>query len=181
MTVTEKFTESMRLVTEQRLLRRKSSSKKSTAELIKYKQGGIKPVNGYTPRFKYNGYLQKGKWVLFNEEHQNKEKAGPTEEQEIYRRREKAKFCILMGFAGGRYYGMQYQRPSPTTRDTIEKNLFEALAKANWILQEHIQAMNSLEYGRVSRTDRGVSAARMYCSANFREFLQSKTNYHRSR
>lgn len=169
------FTESMRLVTEQRLLRSKSNTKTSTPKGDKkFKSGGIKPANGYIPRFKYNGYLQKAKWVRYTEEDLKKKDAGLSEEQEIYRRRDKAKFCILMGFAGGKYYGMQYAGPE---RDTIEKHLFEAMAKANWILQEHIDAMFSLEYGRVSRTDRGVSAARMYCAANLRKCLHWKKKW----
>lgn len=161
----------MKLVTEQRLLRGKSTTKKSTVKReMKYKEGGIKPANGYIPRFKYNGYLQRVQWVRYTEEDREKKEAGPTEEQETYRRRDKARFCILLGFAGGKYSGMQYGRP---TTDTIERRLFKAFAKADWILQEHISAMFRLEYGRVSRTDRGVSAARMFCAANFRKLFST--------
>lgn len=155
----------MRKVAEEKRLQ---SSKPQTSKGVqsKRKEYGIKPAPGYVPRFKYNGYLKNCTWIRYTDEMLEKKKAGPSEQQEIYKRREKAKFCILMAFAGGKYFGMQRVGGE---FDTIELKLFDAMTKNKWILPEHVESIYAVDYCRASRTDRGVSAARMYCSALLRK------------
>lgn len=125
----------------------------------------LKPVGDYTSRFQYNGYLKNSRWRYFDEMAQSQE-AAATELQMKYRMRKKQKFCILMGFAGGNYYGMQYNN----TCMTIEDKLLNAMVKNEWILEEHINKSWMFEFSHGSRTDRGVSAARMNVSALLRRF-----------
>lgn len=154
----------MRKVAEEKQLQK--SSPKTPKSEPKRKEYGIKSAPGYVPRFKYNGYLKNCTWVRFTDEMLEKRKAGPSEEQINYKHRDKAKFCILMAFAGGKYNGMQNVGPEI---GTIELILFEAMIKNRWLLPEHRNSMYSVDYCRASRTDAGVSAARMYCSAILRK------------
>lgn len=163
-TITEQFTESIKKVEEER--RQRASKSKTKNKEPQFKDGGLKPAPGYVPRFKYSGYLRRCTWIPYSKERIQEREAGPTEEQQTYARRDKSKFCVLMAFAGGRYNGMQYGGPD---RDTIELNLFEAMVKDKWILPEHLNGMHLMDFCRASRTDHGVSAARMYCSALLRE------------
>lgn len=156
----------MRKVEDER--RQRPSKPKSDKGEIKYRDGGLKPAPGYVPRFKYNGFLKNCKWVPYTEEALRKSEAGPTEEEIAYKHRDKAKFCVLMAFAGGRYNGMQYNIGAEL--ESIELHLFAAMAKNKWILPDHVNGMHFVDYSRASRTDHGVSAARMYCSALLREY-----------
>lgn len=124
----------------------------------------LKPFGDYTSRFQYNGYLRKSRWRYFDDNTKNEEPE--TELQIKYRMRKKQKFCILMGFAGGNYYGMQYNN----TVMTIEDKLLNAMVKNEWILEEHLNKPWLMEFSHGSRTDRGVSAARMNVSALLRRF-----------
>lgn len=124
----------------------------------------MKPVDGYTPRFQYNGYLKKCHWHYYDE-NRPIEKEPETEEQFNYRMLKKNKFCLLLGFAGMNYFGMQYN----CSVRTIEDELLKAMVKHKWILPEHVEKPWSFDFVRGSRTDRGVSAARMNVSLVLRE------------
>lgn len=124
----------------------------------------LKPIDGYTCRFQYNGYLKRSHWRYYDDN--RKSPYGPeTEAQYNYYMRKKHKFCLLMGFAGGNYYGMQYN----VSVNTIEDMLLKAMVKNDWILPEHYAKPFLVDFVRGSRTDRGVSAARMNVSVVLRK------------
>lgn len=79
--------------------------------------------------------------------------------------RKKQKFCLLLGFAGGNYYGMQFNE----SVKTIEDEMLKAMVKQKWILPEHLAKPWTFDFVRGSRTDRGVSAARMNVSMVLRK------------
>lgn len=136
---------------------KKAKEKVGTSKLLA-------PVDGYTSRFQYNGYLKSKRWQYYDDERLGA--YGPeTEEQYNYRMLKKQKFCVLLGFAGGNYYGMQYNKGV----HTIEGVLLDAMVENRWILSEHIQKPWLVDFDRGSRTDRGVSAARMNISLTLRE------------
>lgn len=125
----------------------------------------LTPADNYTSRFQYNGYLKSKRWQYYDDEQLGA--YGPeTEQQYNYRLLKKQKFCVLLGFAGGNYFGMQYNKGV----HTIEGVLLEAMVKNRWILSEHIQKPWVVAFDRGSRTDRGVSAARMNISLTLREW-----------
>lgn len=160
-TITEQFTESLK--------RFKSVKKPSPAN----KRGVdlLEPTAGYASRFQYKGFLRRSHWIYHDDNDNRRSVAyGPeTEEQYKYRMLKKRKFCILLGFAGGNYHGMQYQFYNNI--NTIEKALFAAMVKNRWILPEHEHNMWLVDFNHGSRTDAGVSAARMNVSMFLRKFL----------
>lgn len=160
-TITEIFTESMIKVTNLR----KQSKAQGSREYDGTKT--LKPVDGYTSRFQYNGYAKKSHWHYYDENGPNKSRAPETELQLHYKRRKKHKYCLLMAFAGGNYFGMQYN----VSVNTIEDRLLNAMVKNQWILEEHLEKPWLVEFQRGSRTDRGVSAARQNVSAILRELI----------
>lgn len=125
-------------------------------------------------RFQYNGFLRRSNWVYYDDNDNKRPVAyGPeTEKQNNYRMLKRRKFCILMGFAGGNYHGMQFQYQKDI--NTIEKALFDAMVKNRWILPEHLHKMSLVDFNHGSRTDTGVSAARMNVSMLLREFFKIK-------
>lgn len=125
-------------------------------------------------RFQYNGFLRRSNWVYYDDNDNKRPVAyGPeTEKQNNYRMLKRRKFCILMGFAGGNYHGMQFQYQKDI--NTIEKALFDAMVKNRWILPEHLHKMSLVDFNHGSRTDTGVSAARMNVSMFLREFFKIK-------
>lgn len=128
---------------------------------------GAPHLAGYVPRFEYNGYLKKCTWIPIEENQKPKQYVKSTDgEKEAYAKLSKSKVCLLMAFAGQNYCGMEYNGRGV---ETIEKYLFEALVKNRWILPEHIFKMGNVEFEHGSRTDAGVSAARMNCSIVLRE------------
>lgn len=157
----------MQRAIEQQKLIKESKKPKKPANIYNYR--GIQPKDGYKPRFEYNGYLKNSHWRYFDEETKlklkNKDNIEPTEAEIKYRERKKRKFCLLLGFCGTNYYGMQYN----ITVNTIEDMLLGAMLKNEWILDEHKQKPHLLEFQHGSRTDRGVSAARMNCSLLLRK------------
>lgn len=160
-TITEKFTHSIKTVEAERANHKvkKTKTKIGTSKLLK-------PADNYTSRFQYNGYLKAKRWQYYDDERLGT--YGPeTEEQYHYRLLKKQKCCVLMGFAGGDYFGMQYNKGV----HTIEQVLFDAMLKNGWILPEHIQQPWLVEFDRGSRTDRGVSAARQNISLTLREYF----------
>lgn len=159
-TITEKFTESINIVKEA-----KKRQKLQESRSYECSNRLIKPIDGYTPRFQYNGYLRKSHW-RYHDENCPTEKEPETEEQFNYKMLKKHKFCLLLGFAGMNYFGMQYNY----SVNTIEDELLKAMVKHKWILPEHLEKPWTFEFVRGSRTDRGVSAARMNVSLVLREF-----------
>lgn len=127
----------------------------------------LKPFDGYVPRFQYNGFVKKSHWQFYDENRLIREQSPETELQFNYRMRKKHKYCILMAFAGGNYYGMQYN----VSVNTIEDRLLNAMVKNQWILEEHLEKPWLFDFQRGSRTDRGVSAARQNVSAVLRKYL----------
>lgn len=127
----------------------------------------LKPVDGYTSRFQYNGFVKKSHWHYYDENGPNKCRTPETELQLLYRMRKKHKYCLLMAFAGGNYFGMQYN----VSVNTIEDKLLNSMVKNQWILEEHLEKPWLVEFQRGSRTDRGVSAARQNVSAILRELI----------
>lgn len=167
-TITEMFSESI----ENMQLNKPTKRQKVRTKMCSGSNKLLQPIDGYTPRFQYNGYVKKSHWCYYDENHKND--VIETEEQRIYRVRNKRKFCVLMGFAGGNYYGMQYN----ASMNTIEDAMFRAMVKNNWILEEHLENPWKFEFSHGSRTDRGVSAARMNWSAFLREFILNIANAH---
>lgn len=160
-TITEMFTHAMKMTEAQRIKNRTKTprGKVGTAKLLK-------PAENYTSRFDYNGYLKSKRWQYYDDVRLFA--YGPeTEEQYNYRLLKKQKFCILMGFAGGNYFGMQYNKGV----HTVEEVLLNAMVHHRWILMEHIRMPWLVDFQRGSRTDRGVSAARQNVSLNLRKCI----------
>ncbi|XP_031636736.1 tRNA pseudouridine synthase A-like [Contarinia nasturtii] len=158
-TITEKFDEAIKKIEGLRAAAKATKGEKNRAKATNGKSKLLKPVDGYTPRFKYNGYVKKSQWIYFDDDHN--EKVPETEEQFNYGMRKKHKYCLLLAFAGGNYYGMQYN----VSTHTIEDELLKSMVKNRWILQEHLDRPHLFDFQRGSRTDRGVSACRMNVSA----------------
>lgn len=162
-TIAEKFNKSMKIVGAMKAQNRNENKPRNVEGTNKL----LKPIDGYTCRFQYNGYLKKSHWRYYDEN--RKSAFGPeTEAQYNYRMRRKQKFCILMAFAGGNYFGMQYN----VSVNTIEDMLLNAMVKNDWILPEHCDKPFLVDFVRGSRTDRGVSAARMNVSVVLRKLMK---------
>lgn len=169
-TITDKFTHSMRMVEAERTKNRLKNTKDKigTSKLLK-------PADNYTSRFQYNGYLKSRHWQFYDNERLGA--FGPeTEEQYNYRMLKKHKFCVLLGFAGGNYFGMQYNK----NVHTVEEVLLEAMVRNRWILSEHKQKSWLIDFQRGSRTDRGVSAARQNISLTLREYARLASIFFKS-
>lgn len=61
------------------------------------------------------------------------------------------KFCLLMGYSGVGYYGMQR---NPHTK-TIEEDLFKALFKIGLINEDCYMQVQNMQFQRAARTDKG--------------------------
>lgn len=70
-----------------------------------------------------------------------------------------AKYAMLLGYQGKKYFGMQLQKDLPT----IESKLLEAMEKAGWITPAQRDKPFDFFFQRAARTDRAVSAARQMC------------------
>lgn len=79
------------------------------------------------------------------------------------------KYCMLMGFAGANYCGMQ-RNPDV---NTIEEEVLKALHKNKLIADDAFQVPQNIQFQRAARTDKGVSAARQCCSLKLRKFQGS--------
>lgn len=137
----------------------------------------------YKPRFGYTGFIKGRRWVYLKDvalsEHNviNKEYvekllvAGQAERNNDIRDKQEVKkshlkkYCVLVAFSGANYTGMQWNRDIVT----IEGILFEAMLKNNWMTPVNVQRPCTVEFQRGSRTDRGVSAARMCISLRLRK------------
>ncbi|KAG4073939.1 hypothetical protein HA402_014144 [Bradysia odoriphaga] len=72
------------------------------------------------------------------------------------------KHCLMMGYSGSQYRGMQYQKRDGAP--TIEEILFNAMLECKWITHEAYKMPHSIGFYHGSRTDKGVSALRQCCS-----------------
>lgn len=75
--------------------------------------------------------------------------------------------CLLMGYSGSEYSGMQFQTHEGIV--TVEGIIFKAMLESNWIRLASYKQPNSIKYQQASRTDKGVSAARQCCSIRLRK------------
>lgn len=119
----------------------------------------------YKPRHGYSGYLKKSSWApLKDKELETKTTLQSQEDNGL--RLFRKNHCLLMGYSGDRYKGMQYNPGVPT----IESELFDAMEKNKWVTKENKQNPHTIQFQRGSRTDSGVSAVRQVCSLWLREF-----------
>ncbi|XP_026471213.1 tRNA pseudouridine synthase A-like [Ctenocephalides felis] len=102
---------------------------------------------------KYDGRIKKRQWEDANESDESKK---ARTEPRVKRR----KSIILMGYSGINYYGMQR---NPEMK-TIEEDLLTALLKAKLITDEAFAQVQTIQFQRAARTDKGVSAARQVVS-----------------
>lgn len=123
----------------------------------------------YKPR--YDGRSKKRNWVDYG----NKERTSAgADDAEVAAKRaafnpadriKRKKCCMLLGYSGVNYFGMQR---NPAMK-TIEEDLMAAMLKVKWITDEGYQQAQSIQFQRASRTDKGVSAARQCVSLKLRE------------
>lgn len=83
------------------------------------------------------------------------------------KRIKKRNFAMLLGYLGKNYYGMQ-RNPDKLT---IEECLIKAMLKAELINHEAFETIQSINFQRAARTDKGVSAIRQVVSLKLRKFL----------
>src|SRR5262249_11805473 len=113
----------------------------------------------YKPR--YNGKVKKRQWEDFQSEGNPEKKANFNPEDRVKRR----KYCLLLGYSGANYFGMQR---NPDMK-TIEEELLKAMLKHKWITEESFQQPQMAHFQRAARTDKGVSAARQCVSMKLRK------------
>lgn len=89
---------------------------------------------------------------------------------------QKKKFALLLSFSGQGYQGLQKN----AVCRTIEGDLFAAMQAADLITDEEASVPQFFQYQRSSRTDKGVSAARLLVSAELPSVpdLQEQINKH---
>lgn len=138
-------------------------------EAIKSKVSGVdkKPKREpYKPR--YDGRSKKRNWVDYRndrtEEAANPEKRTAFNPADRVKRR---KYCVLMGYSGVNYFGMQR---NPEMK-TIEEDLLKSMLNVKWITEEGYQQAQTTQFQRAARTDKGVSAARQCISMKLRKFV----------
>uniref|UniRef100_A0A1Y1JX55 Pseudouridylate synthase 1 homolog n=1 Tax=Photinus pyralis TaxID=7054 RepID=A0A1Y1JX55_PHOPY len=114
---------------------------------------------------KYDGRTKKRKW----EDRRSDKGAGLYSEKKIceepFVRIKRRKYVMLLGYSGVNYFGMQRNPSMPT----IEEDLFNALLKADLITQEAFDQIQTVQFQRAARTDKGVSAARQVVSIKLPE------------
>lgn len=76
--------------------------------------------------------------------------------------------CMLIGYSGSKYFGMQCQRGKEAI--TVEGILSKAMLESNWVAQASNKHPRLIRFQEASRTDKGVSAARQCCSILLRKF-----------
>lgn len=114
---------------------------------------------------RYNGRHKKRQWENTDRNRRDDacdEKRVCIKPEERIKRR---KFCMLMGYAGANYFGMQ-RNPHV---NTIEEELLKALLKNKLITDEGFNQPQTIHFQRAARTDKGVSAARQCCSMKLRK------------
>lgn len=94
---------------------------------------------------------------------------------ELLEKIKRRKFAVLLGYSGTNYYGMQRNPNTPT----IEEELFKSLYKNKYISEENFTQVQTMQFQRAARTDKGVSAARQVVSLKLQENVEiSKINEH---
>ena len=131
---------------------------------------------------KYDGRCKKRKW----EERRTDFKDEVREKKEClepFERVKRRKYVLLMGYSGSNYYGMQryidvfyyyicvglFHHRNPQLK-TIEEELFKALLGAKLITEEAFSQVQTIQFQRAARTDKGVSAARQIVSIKLRKY-----------
>lgn len=127
------------------------------------KKGGSKKADKYKSRYE-NMRKRKG-WVDFSNRKNEEKRICVNPEDRVKRR----KCCMLLGYSGVNYFGMQR---NPDTK-TIEEDLLVAMLKNKWITDEGFKMAQIIQFQRAARTDKGVSAARQCVSLKIRKFTLS--------
>ncbi|XP_037037515.1 tRNA pseudouridine synthase A [Bradysia coprophila] len=127
-------------------------------------KGKNKPEDGYKSR--YNGRVKKRQWEDYGSEGNPEKRANFNPEDRVKRR----KWCLLLGYSGANYYGMQR---NPDVK-TIEEELLVAMLKRKWITEEGFKLPQQIQFQRAARTDKGVSAARQCVSMKLPENLNAE-------
>lgn len=112
---------------------------------------------------RYCGIHKKRPWVDYRAQSD-----GSEEKRQCFRpedRVKKRKYCLLMGYAGANYFGMQ-RNPAV---NTIEEVLLIAMLKQKWINDEGFNQPQMVHFQRAARTDKGVSATRQCVSLKLRK------------
>lgn len=76
-------------------------------------------------------------------------------------------YAMMLSYLGKNYYGMQ-RNPG---FNTIEEELIKAMLKADLITSEAFETIQSINFQRAARTDKGVSAVRQVVSLKLRKIL----------
>ncbi|KAJ3666707.1 hypothetical protein Zmor_002141 [Zophobas morio] len=84
---------------------------------------------------------------------------------EILEKIKRRKFALLLGYSGTNYYGMQRNPNTPT----IEEEFFQSLYQNKYISEENFSQVQTMQFQRAARTDKGVSAARQVVSLKLPE------------
>lgn len=122
----------------------------------------------YKPR--YNGRAKKRNWEDYMDEGQGSEKRANFNPADRVKRK---KFCLLLGYSGVNYFGMQR---NPEMK-TIEEDLLTAMLKNKWITDDGFKQAQNIQFQRAARTDKGVSAARQCVSLKLRKRTVTYLNY----
>ncbi|XP_065574550.1 pseudouridylate synthase 1 homolog isoform X1 [Artemia franciscana] len=83
---------------------------------------------------------------------------GLSEEKKL--RIKKKKHCMLIGYLGKGYYGMQVNKGLPT----IEGELFKAFKTVGVMDEDSYETPQKIQFQRAARTDKGVSAVKQVLS-----------------
>lgn len=96
---------------------------------------------------RYDGRSKKRQWEDYSADSSNKRPADFNPLDRV----KKKKFCLLLGYSGHTYYGMQR---NPDMK-TIEEDLLVAMLKNKWINQEGFNQAQTIQFQRAARTDKG--------------------------
>lgn len=149
---TKSFTDKFAHIIE-RINDRKKSNINQTERLVPYK-----------PRYTYEGQGKKHHWISVSQV-----------DHELFKSRPKSslgyvkKYCLLLGYAGANYLGIQRQRDQ--NPNTIEEQLLKVLLKHQWITSLEHSFTKNLDFARASRTDKGVSAVKQCISLLLRKLF----------
>lgn len=127
-------------------------------------------------KVRYDGRSKKRAWQerrQSNSENDLKKTKLENGENKVFERIKRKKYAMLLGYCGVDYLGMQR---NPGTK-TIEEDILKALLKVNYINEEHYNQVQSMQFQRSCRTDKGVSAVRQVISLKLPEVVDiSKIN-----
>lgn len=115
---------------------------------------------------RYDGRKKKRQWEHTDRNKQDDivdEKRIKVDPEDKVRRK---KFCVILGYAGAKYIGMQ-RNPGV---QTIEEELLKAMFKNELITEDAFQQPQYTHFQRAARTDKGVSAARQCISLKLRKY-----------